>query len=152
MLPIPDSVISKIRRLEFLDMADLRPEAWMFKDEPHKKSLAGLFKRQKQPVTNILLWVQCFTSYVAVLSQTQPQSMPHQMAYMATIIRCHIKFEGLGWVVYDSAYRHQATRQRDLNWAVLTAHCLTHSSQAELRHHLSAHTVSAKTTQWMNAQ
>ena len=117
MLSIPDSLISKIQRLEFVDTADLRPEAWMFEDEPHEKSLAGLFKRRKQPVTDILLWVQCFASYVAVLSQTQ--STPHLMAYMATIIRCHKKFEGLGWVVYDSAYRHRAARQRDLNWAVI---------------------------------
>ena len=119
MLPIPDSLISKIQRLEFVDMADLRLEAWMFEDEPHEKSLVGFFKRQKQPVTDILSWVQCFASYVAVLSQTQPQSTPHLMAYMATIIRCHKKFEGLGWVVYDSAYRRRAARQRDLNWAVI---------------------------------
>ena len=119
MLPIPDSLISKIQQLEFVDMADLRPEAWMFEDEPHGKSLAGLFKRRKQPVTDILLWVQCFASYVAVLSQTQPQSTPHLMAYMATIIRCQKKFEGLSWVVYDSAYRRRAARQRDLNWAVI---------------------------------
>ena len=58
-------------------MADLRPEAWMLEDEPHEKSLAGLFKHRKQPVTDILLWVQCFTSYMAVLSQTQAQSTPH---------------------------------------------------------------------------
>ena len=72
-------------------MAELHPEAWMFEDESHEKSLAGLFKHRKQPVTDILLWVQCFASYVAVLSQTQPQSTPHLMAYMATIICCQKK-------------------------------------------------------------
>ena len=143
MLPIPDSLISKIQQLKLLDMADLRPKAWMFEDKAHKKSLAGLFKRQKQPVTNILLWVQCCTSYVAVLFQTQPQSTPHLMAYMATIIHCHKKFGGLGWVVY----RRQAARQRDLNWAVIDSSLFN-----TLRHHLSARTVSVKTTQRINAQ
>ena len=43
------------------------------------------------------------------------------MAYTTTIICCQKKIEGLGWVVYDSGYRHQATRPRDLmiNWAVI---------------------------------
>ena len=80
-----------------MDMADLRPEAWMFEDEPHEKSLAGLSKRRKQPVTDILLLVQRLRHKHRVLPM-------HLMAYVATIIRCHKKLEGLGWVVDDSAY------------------------------------------------
>ena len=55
-------------------MADLHPEAWMFEDEPHEKSLAGLSKRRKQPVTDILLWVQCLRHKHRVLPM-------HLMAY-----------------------------------------------------------------------
>ena len=132
MLPIPNSLISKIQRLEFVDMADLRPEAWLFEDEPHKKSLAGLFKCRKQPVTDILF---CIVRGCPVSDTATKYSPPNGIhGHRHTLPQK--KFEGLGWVVYDSAYQRRAARQRDLNWA---AHCLTHISQAELRHHLSAH-------------
>ena len=41
------------------------------------------------------------------------------MAYLATIVRCHHRFEGLSWVFYDTAYRRRAAKQKDLNWSVI---------------------------------
>lgn len=100
-------------------MADLRPEAWMLEEEFTDKTLAALFKRRKEPVTNTLVWVQCYASLVAVLAQQYPTQTPQFMAYLATIVRAHRNFEGLGWVVYDTAYRRQAAARKDLNWAII---------------------------------
>ena len=33
MLPLPDSVVAKIRKLEFVDMSELRPESWLLDEE-----------------------------------------------------------------------------------------------------------------------
>ena len=41
------------------------------------------------------------------------------MAYLATTVRCHHRFEGLSWVFYDTAYRRRAAKQKDLNWSVI---------------------------------
>ena len=78
-------------------MADLHPEAWLFEEESTNKTLATMFKRREDPVTSIQLRVQCYTPLVAVLAQEQPTQAPlHFMAYLATIIRAHRNFEGLG--------------------------------------------------------
>ena len=76
MLPLPDSVVAKIRKLEFVDMSELRPESWLLDEEADEKSVAAL-KTKKKPVTDILVWVQCYASYVAVLAQSFPTHTPN---------------------------------------------------------------------------
>ena len=36
MLPLPDSIVAKIRKLEFVDMSELRPESWLLDEEAEK--------------------------------------------------------------------------------------------------------------------
>ena len=121
MFPLPENLRRKILNLEYIEMADLRPEAWMLEEEFTDKTLAALFKHRKEPVTDILVWVQCYASLVAVLAQQYPTQTPQFIAYLATIVRAHRNFEGLGWVVYDTAYRRQAAARKDLNWAHIDA-------------------------------
>ena len=46
-------------------------------------------------------------------------SAPHMMAYLATIVYGRRRFEGMGWVLYNTAYRHRAAQQKDLNWSAI---------------------------------
>ena len=104
MLPLPDSIVAKIRKLEFVDMSELRPESWLLDEEAEEKSVPALFKTKKKPVTDILIWVQCFASHVAVLAQSFPAHTPNLwLTYLATIVRCHHRFEGLSWVQTSSS-------------------------------------------------
>ena len=96
MLPLPENLRRKVLNLEYVEMADLRPEAWMLEEEFTDKTLAALFKCRKEPVTNTLVWVQWYASLVAVLAQLYPMQTPQFMAYLATIVRAHRNFEGLG--------------------------------------------------------
>ena len=57
-------------------MSELTPESWLLDEEADEKSVAALFKTKKKPVTDILIWVQCFASYVAVLTQSFPAYTP----------------------------------------------------------------------------
>ena len=69
MFPLPENLRRKILNLEYIEMADLRPEAWMLEEEFTDKTLAALFKHRKEPVTDILVWVQCYASLVTILAQ-----------------------------------------------------------------------------------
>ena len=70
MFPLSENLRRKILNLEYIGMADLRPKAWMLEEGFTDKTLAALFKHRKevQPVTGILVWVQCYASLVAVLA------------------------------------------------------------------------------------
>ena len=97
----------------------LQPEHWLFEDQQNDKALASLFKRRREPAVDILVWVQCYASLVAVLVEKHVQYAPQFMAYLSTIVRSHRNFEGLGWVAYNIAYRCRAAMQKDLNWSII---------------------------------
>ena len=127
-LPIPENIANKILKLDFVDMAELCPESWLFESETQEKTLSSLFKKRKQPVTDILIWTQCFASYTAVLAGKFQGCTLHLMPYMSTIIGCYCKFEGYEWVVYDTSYRRRAAIKKTLNWSKIDS-SLIHCSQ-----------------------
>ncbi len=122
-IPLPMRLVQRILALEFVEMADLLPEAWLSEvTEPEGASgkccgASILPKRRRAPVTDILTWAQCFASLVGVLSTRYPQHVPSLMAYQAIIIKSSRDFEGIGWVQYDRAYRRQAAMTKELQWA-----------------------------------
>ena len=86
--PLPEHIRKKILNLEYVDMADLRPESWLMASDTDNanNSLASLFRHRKQPVTDIAVWVQCYSSLVSVLVELYPQFIKHFMAYLSTIV------------------------------------------------------------------
>ena len=120
LLLIPEKLVKKIIKLEFIEMYELLPEFWL-RDEEESKTLLGLPRRKKAPTTNIFQWLQCFSAMVGVLARAYPQIVPDLMAYQATIIRCYQDFEDLHWVQYDRMYRHQVSITKDLRWGKVDA-------------------------------
>ena len=95
-------------------MHELLPENWpdlMAEDESQFYAIFG--KKKPPPVTDILTWCECYTSLVSVVSTFVPEFM----AYMSTIIKCSKRFEGLGWLTYDRAFRRKAATLKNLHWA-----------------------------------
>ena len=118
LCPLPEQLRKRILNLEFVDMDDLQPEAWLFEDTTDK-SITSIFKKRKEPVTDILVWVQCFNAMVAVLSEQHPQYIQHFLAYQSHIVCAYKKSQGLEWVAYDMAYRRKAAYTKNLHWAII---------------------------------
>ncbi len=80
LFPFPDGVRKKILQLDFVDMSELVPEAWTSDDgSGQDKGLAPLFRKRKEPVTDPLVWAQCFAAMTAVLAERYPQHVPQLM-------------------------------------------------------------------------
>ena len=121
VMPLPQRLLTKILNLEFVEMQDLLPEAWLtLTDDDAAKccstSAAGGRKR-RPPVTNIFTWLQGFASMVSALSTKYPGMVPEFLAYQSTIIKCYKDYDGLGWVQYDRAFRRQVAITKNLNWS-----------------------------------
>lgn len=118
MIPLPKKLVNKTIKLEFVDMHEMLPENWpdlLAGDQ--SKFYAAFGKKKPPPVTDILTWTECFASLVAVLSAAYPSKVPEFMAYMSMIIKCHKRFDGMGWLSYDRAFRRKAATLKNLNWA-----------------------------------
>ena len=106
-------------------MADLRPDAWLIpSDLEGDSSIQKLFRRRKQPVTDIVTWVQCYTALVSVLVEAYPQYTKHFLSYLSTIVS-KSSFKNLSWVAYDAAYRRKAANMKSLCWGVIDVNLYT---------------------------
>ena len=77
---------------------------------------------------------------VGVLSTRYPTEIPEFMAYQALIVKCSRDYEGIGWVLYDRAFRRQVAVTKDLNWSRLipTLHSLCLAGRAQRNKFCSA--------------
>ena len=132
LVPLPEKLVQRIINLEFVEMSELMPESWLAAeggdvDVSGQTKVVSLFpRRRRAPVTDIMVWVQCFAAMVGVLSTKHPDKVPEFMAYLSLIVKCSRDYEGYGWVLYDRAFRRQVAVTKDLHWSKLnpTLHSL----------------------------
>ena len=107
--------VNRIQELEYIEMAGLVPEAGISRRRS-KVDAAIRYEGciEKGPCTNILLWVECCSSLVAVMATKYPAAISELMAYQQTIIKESKLFAGEGWVTYDTCYRRKARVTKSL--------------------------------------
>jgi hypothetical protein len=66
--PVPNKLVTRIQTREFIDMAEFLPDRLGISTTPSKDDKQAT-KQTRRQVTNILEWIQCFSIYVAVLTQ-----------------------------------------------------------------------------------
>ena len=120
--PVPAKVAERIWTWEFIEMVDLLLEQWAVKKEEVAGTLVMPNRRKKQ-ITNINLWLQCFTAYVSVMSRRFPADMVEMLAYMSQIHKASQEFVGTAWVNYDTTFRRQAAASGNHRWSAVNA-CL----------------------------
>ena len=96
-------------------MGELVQGNWRPQDDDDQKCCHRRPQR-KGPVTDILLWVEGFSSMVTVLSTKYRDQIPQLMGYQQTIVKAHRSFAGEGWVTYDTCYRRKAALTKSLEW------------------------------------
>ena len=113
--PVPLKLAVRIRRHEFVKMAEILPEFWPVAKPEESELKKGPSRRVKQ-VTDFQRWLQCFATYCSILGRQEPGTIPELMAYLITIARVSQDFSGLAWVRYDSAFRRQAAITGNWKW------------------------------------
>jgi hypothetical protein len=118
LLPVPAKLAEKIAKWEFVDMAELLPEFWSLSPKDLVTNTPPRHNpRRKRAITDIATWIQCFATYVSVMSTPHPQSVPELLAYLIFILRASQDFGGLAWVTYDAAFRRQAFITGNRQWS-----------------------------------
>ena len=69
-------------------MGELLPEFWTGSREAET--------RAKTTVTDVFMWLHCYSLYAAVLAPGEPQVISELMAYLNLILRVSQDYEGLG--------------------------------------------------------
>lgn len=117
---LPPKLVKKILDIEYVDMADLVPDSWRLQEDTNMSKCCHQAKRPRRgPVTDILLWADCYATMVSVLVEKHPHKAHGFMAYLRTILKAHRSFQGDAWVTYDMTYRRRAANQKSLDWGVI---------------------------------
>ena len=94
------------------------PDAWQQPDDDSNKCCSHARKTPKRgPVTDILLWVECFSIMAGILTTRYPDRAQDLFAYQKTIVHASRSFSGDHWVTYDLCYRRQAAATKSLQWS-----------------------------------
>lgn len=98
-------------------MSEMLPEYWLLTsdDEGASKRHSSQCRWHRVPI--IFDWIQCFCSYVSVLTPAYPEVIPELMAYMGTIVKASQEFGDIHWARYDAGYRRQAALTGNRLWS-----------------------------------
>ena len=109
--PLSPKVVKRVLALEFVEMSELRADVWV-EDLPLTEGIHPTRRPpSKPPVTDIKIWLECFSHMAALLTARFPEKTPEFWAYQSTILRAAHNYEG------GSQYRRAMLARRDLNWS-----------------------------------
>ena len=117
--PIPSKLVKKIQSQDFVDMPELLPdnvELMRREEDTARRDPLSCSRRQLRRVGDLLTWVQCFSTYAAVLTEKHPHRVRELLGYLRLIARESQKNGGEGWRHYDTTFRKLAAADRSLPW------------------------------------
>ena len=115
--PIPEKLVTKIQSEEYVELAELLPDnVEVLRKADTQPSAQGQGQRQLRRVSNLSTWVQCFTTYAAILAEAHPHRTRDLFAYLRLIVREAQRHKGDGWRAYDVLFRKLAATNRTLKW------------------------------------
>ena len=99
---------------------------------PQTVSSANPAKLRRE-IPDLLSWVQCFGTYMAVVTSKYPERMRQLLAYQTLMVREARRCGGKGWLAYDSYFRQQVVGDEKADWSRLnqSLYAVTFIAQGE---------------------
>ena len=100
LLPVPAELAKRIQDGLFVKMSDLLSENLISAQYSIGDQVTSQKQKQYQ-VTTIIEWVQCFATYIAIVSQKEPQRTTDLLGYQQLIIHSSQDCQEGCWLIYD---------------------------------------------------
>lgn len=121
--PVPHKLAARILKGEFIDMAELLRDNL---EAQRRTSAAAQITatappapKSRREIPDLMSWVQCFGTYIAVVTSKFPHRIKELLAYQTLIIREARRCGGRGWLAYDSHFRQQVVGDESADWSRL---------------------------------
>ena len=80
---------------------------------------AGQSRSRRREIPDLLSWVSCFGTYMAVLTSKYPEMIKQLLAYQTLMVRETRRCGGNGWLAYDTYFRQQVVGDPTADWSRL---------------------------------
>ena len=122
--PVPHKLTVRILKGEYVDMAELlRDNLEVERRASSTKQPAGstatVQNKPRREIPDLLSWVQCFGTYMAIITSQFPNRTKELLAYQTLIVREARRCGGRGWLAYDSYFRQQVVGDDSADWSRL---------------------------------
>lgn len=108
---LPPTLVLKIRRGDFVDMAELlrdnmEAERRRAKEGGSSCSSSGLqpLPSRRELVPDILSWIQCLGVYACIVANVHPEKVQQLLAYQTMLVHEARRCSGNGWQIYDTMF------------------------------------------------
>ena len=123
---IPQKLVSKILKWEYVSMAELLPdnlELARRSGEPQRAASCSSKAPKKRELTEdwkgLVAWSVSFSTFVAIISKEHPEKFSELLAYHATILIEALRFGCKGWLSYDKLFREHVEKEPHTSWSML---------------------------------
>ena len=120
---LPKKLVDRILSDQYVDFADFPPAKGRTRpmpvaDEGHIIVIrAEDINGTRKLIPDLPTWIQCFTLYLAVITEKEPSRTKPLLAYMNTIVKASMKYKWPSWIVYDQNYRQEAADSGLKDWS-----------------------------------
>ena len=118
---VPAKLVRKILSGEFVDMAELLKDNMEAERRRHSSDADAMQghlgqSSARREVPDLMSWLQCFSSYAAVVCSKHPEKARELWAYQALMISEFRRCGGRGWRLYDTAFRQHAASLESMDF------------------------------------
>ena len=115
--PISGKLIKRIEQGSFIEMTELLPESLGHLVTDDDQSAVSK-PPKRRIVLGIVEWLQCFGTYIAIISRKQPTRVIDLLGYQSLIIQAYQEYQGDCRLGYDRCFKHQAAAIPSAKWAI----------------------------------
>ena len=109
-------LVKRIQEGQFVEMAELSLKQLGSSDTPDDEQSKSS-KLKFREITNIVEWVQCFGTYIAIICRNEPYRIADLIGYQNLIIQSYQKYQQGHWLSYDHEFRQKTSASHILEWS-----------------------------------
>ena len=128
--PIPQKILQRIAKREYIDFADLLSDnlyphpslatqnQYKLELNPEDPSALAIVPshQRKRRVDGLHSWLEAWNVYLQTVLYYFPLLAPDLLAYQDQICKFSRKFRASAWIMYDTAFRYMAASNPSLPW------------------------------------
>lgn len=124
---LPKKMVEKIWAEEYVDFNDLPPAKGKGRSITHALDgqvvvvQAADLVQNRKIIPDLATWCQCYSLFIAVVTQKKPERVPELMAYLSTIAKASLNYRWPSWIIYDQNFRQEAAGNPTQSWAKVDA-------------------------------
>ena len=114
--PVPARLVKRIKEVMYIKMSELLPDH-LSSAEFNISDQSTSSKSKLCEVNNIMDWIQCFDTYIAIISCSAPHRVADLIGYQSWVVSASQNCQEGRWIVYNRRFHLKASATNNTEWS-----------------------------------